>query len=372
VSSTKKLCIATGIFPPETGGPAKFVETFADWATSHGESISIVSLIDGPDTKNQYKGFDANLVSRKRPFIFRFYKTVMVLVQASRDNQVILANGLFLEVLVASYLNRGQPYFTKVPGDIVWERARNSGITNQSIDDFQEVKLSIKWRLFRYLFAKSLIRARMVIVPSQHLFDLCLRWGVRKENIRLIYNSVDTSFFKPDKNKTRWDVVTVCRLVPWKGVQEVIESCARLELSLCIIGDGPEKESLQSIARKVGCSATFLGNLDQRQVKEKLLESKYFVLNSNFEATAYALLEARACGLPSIARRNTGSEEVITSGYDGLLCDEALSLEEALNTLMKDLELSKQMSERGIEDSHVRFNMEANFQSIFNLVTDRL
>jgi len=151
-----------------------------------------------------------------------------------------------------------------------------------------------------------------------------------------------------------------------------IERRARLDMSLCILGDCPERESLQSIVRKVGCSATFLGNLDQRQVKEKLLESKYFVLNSNFEATAYALLEARACGLPSIARRNTGSEEVITSGYDGLLCDESLSLEEALNTLMKDLELSKQISERGIEDSHVRFNMEANFQSIFNLVTDRL
>jgi glycosyltransferase involved in cell wall biosynthesis len=45
-----------------------------------------------------------------------------------------------------------------------------------------------------------------------------------------------------------------------------------------------------------------------------------FVLNSQIEATSYALLEARSSGLVSIANSGTGSEQVIRHLVDGILC----------------------------------------------------
>lgn len=370
MSSEKTLCIATGIFPPDTGGPAKFADTYSEWARLHDKQVSFVSLTDGPDSIKSFGGFHTTLISRRHPFLVRFLKTTMALVKAGRSDQRILANGLFLEILVASYLNPRKPYFTKVPGDIVWERARNVGYTNLTIDEFQNARLNWKWWFFRKLFTSSLKRSRIVVVPSKHLLDLCVRWGVKLENIRLIYNSVNTNNFTPARERKSWDVITVCRLVPWKGIDQIIEACAKLDLKLCVVGDGPQRSELESLASKVGCEAKFVGNQTQIEVKKLLDKSKVFVLNSSFEATAYALIEARASGLPSIARRNTGSEEVIEHGVNGFLCDEKLTLLEALKELLNNQDLLETFSVRGIEDSRNRFNFETNFKDIYDFVMD--
>lgn len=370
MSSGKTLCIATGIFPPDTGGPAKFAHSYADWANLHNKELAFISLTDKSDSIETFSGFQSTLISRSHTFLKRFLKTVLALNQAIRSDQVVLANGLFLEVLLASYLNPRKPYFTKVPGDIVWERARNSGYTNLTIDEFQDIRLSWKWRVFRTLFTLSLRRSRRVIVPSKHLFNLCLAWGVGKEKIHLVYNSVDVDLFKPENVSKKWDVVTVCRLVPWKGVEEIIESCARLNLRLCVVGDGPQSSTLKSLAGRLGCNAEFVGNQTQTRVKELLSKSRIFVLNSNFEATAYALIEARASGLPSIARRNTGSEEVINHGVDGFLCDDELNLKSALVKLLEDPVLYDQFRTKSVEDARNRFDFEHNFESIFKVIME--
>lgn len=370
MSSEKTLCIATGIFPPDTGGPAKFADSYSEWAKLHDKQVSIVSLTDGPDSIKSLGGFHTTLISRRHPFLVRFLKTTMALVKAGRSDQRILANGLFLELLVASFLNPRKPYFTKVPGDIVWERARNVGYTRLTIDEFQNASLSWKWRFFRKLFTTSLKRSRIVVVPSKHLLNLCVRWGVKLENIRLIYNSVDTNLFAPAQEQKSWDVITVCRLVPWKGVDQIIEACAKLDLKLCIVGDGPQRSELESLASQVGCHTKFIGNQTQIEVKQLLNKSRIFVLNSTFEATAYALIEARASGLPSIARRNTGSEEVIEHDVNGFLCDEKFTLLDALKELLNNKDLVETFSVKGIEDSRARFNFETNFKDIYDFVMD--
>jgi glycosyltransferase involved in cell wall biosynthesis len=371
VSSEKTLCIATGIFPPDTGGPANFARSYAVWARKHDKKLSFISLTDGPDSCNTFHGFPTKLVSRNHSFFKRFIKTSFELARVGRSNELILANGLFLEILIASYLNPRLSYFTKVPGDIVWERARNVGYTNLTIDAFQDTNLNWKWRLFRKVFTSSLKRSRLVIVPSKHLFDLCAKWGVKRENIRLIYNSVNTNHFMPKRGPTRWDVITVCRLVPWKGVDEIVEVCARLDLKLCVVGDGPQKSELELMASRLGCDAEFVGNQNQIEVKQLLDKSRIFVLNSSFEATAYALIEARASGLPSIARRNTGSEEVIDHGVNGFLCDEKLTLLEALEEMSNNPALLEQFSASGVEDAKHRFDFETNFKHIYELVVGR-
>ena len=45
-------------------------------------------------------------------------------------------NGLFLETLLAKVISRAR-LVAKVPGDIVWERARNQGLTSLTIDQYQ-------------------------------------------------------------------------------------------------------------------------------------------------------------------------------------------------------------------------------------------
>jgi glycosyltransferase involved in cell wall biosynthesis len=281
----------------------------------------------------------------------------------------ILANGLFLETLFASLITR-KTYVCKVPGDIVWERARNSEKTKLNVDDFQNQRISWRYQIFRWLYSKSLKRARKVIVPSTHLYDLCVLWGVKQEYIHLIYNSVDIHKFSPGKSATKkFDVLVVNRLVSWKHVDEVISVCSQLDLSLAVIGDGPEKPYLEKVALDSRARVTFLGELSQDELPSWVRSAECFVLNSSFEATSYSLLEARASGLFCIANGSTGSDEVINHEIDGLLCDKlSLTLMDALSRFKTDKKFVQKAGSLSILDARNRFNQSTNFRIIKELL----
>lgn len=366
------ICIATGIFPPDTGGPAKFAESFIEWGKKHRKNIAVVSLTNASDSQTGDGSSLIKLISRNRSFLSRFTLSVLEIRKMMKLGVPVLANGMFLESLVAyiSCLFRGN-YSCKIPGDIVWERARNSGATNLNINQYQESQMSFRYRVFRMFFSLSLKKANFVIVPSAHLKDLALSWGVNDTRLRLIYNSVDQDLYsKSSKVSSNYDVVTVCRLVSWKGVDEVIKVCSKLGLSLLVVGDGPERSKLESLAASLEAKVVFLGEKSPREIPEIIHLASAFVLNSSFEATSYALLEARSAGLFSIARANTGSEEVIHSGFDGILCGDGESqLEDALRLFRDDKEFVLHAIARAKADSLNRFNQDTNFMQIFNLVS---
>ena len=363
------ICVTSGIYPPETGGPAKFVETFMRWGQQHNIQVDCVSLSDGREKTFHESGSRITLISRDQPLIRRYLRTTISLIQMMLQNRIIVANGLFLEVLFAYLLTRKQ-YICKVPGDIVWERARNSKLTNLDINAFQNAKLNLRYSIFRYLFSKSLKCASKVIVPSSHLKSLCVNWGVKPERIVVIFNSVNTNKFIPLSEKSIFDVVVVNRLVAWKHVDEVIDVCHELDLSLLVVGDGPERNNLEAAAGKFG-KVTFVGERSQEEIPRIINQARCYVLNSSFEATSYSLLEARSAGLFCIANAGTGSEEVIKHMIDGVLCGpNGVSLLNALTLFKENLSFVERASDLGRQDAHSRFNLEKNYLKIYQLVEE--
>jgi glycosyltransferase involved in cell wall biosynthesis len=262
-------------------------------------------------------------------------------------------------------------YVAKVPGDIVWERARNNKVTDLDINDYQKSKLSLKYRLFRFLFTRSLKRASLVIVPSTGLFQLCIQWGIPESRLRLIHNSVDLSKFSTLKRGSyKFDVLTVCRLTPWKGVDELIEVCARYNLTLAVAGDGPERANLERLGAKLGLDVNFFGDVSEGKVLELLGSSKIFVLNSHYEGLPHALVEARAAGMISIARVGTGSAEVIHDGKDGFLVGERQTLSEALVMAIHEFDSSNLMGEIAALDARERFDRQKNFEKISQVLRE--
>lgn len=252
-------CILSGIYPPDTGGPAKFAATFADFLIQNNYSVRVISYTEGDSRTTKEPNLEVNLISRKKSLIFRYIKFLTYLSQSIRKKEKIIANGCFVEISILR-LFFFFPYLTKVPGDIVWERARNNKKTTLDIDQFQTQKLDLKYAVFRFLFSFSLRKSQKVIVPSSNLRQLVSIWGISKENIVLIHNSIDLSKFVPsNRNNYEFDVVTVSRLVPWKGLEEVISICNILNLKLAIVGDGPMKSELEIFASKNSASVRFFG-----------------------------------------------------------------------------------------------------------------
>ena len=120
----------------------------------------------------------------------------------------------------------------------------------------------------------------------------------------------------------RFTFVSVGRLVPLKAFDIVVEALARIggDSRLVVIGDGPERKTLLSLAAR--CDVTerveFRGWLSQPEVAEQLRQSQAFVLPSLREFGGGAVLEAMASGLPSIVTDYGGPAELV--GDDCGLC----------------------------------------------------
>jgi glycosyltransferase involved in cell wall biosynthesis len=358
--------LITGIYPPDIGGPAKFAETFLEWNTALGRKTYVLSYTDGSAQEDNINGNVISLFSRKENVLFRYLRVVVKVRSFARKGIPILGNGCFIEIYLAHILCK-RKYTLKIPGDIVWEHATNNHFTKLNISDFQSQELSFKYRVFRFLFTKSLKRAHRVIVPSLQLKELCLNWGVDLEKVIRINNSVSLEKFPRVETSVKdIDVLSVTRLVAWKNVDKLIEVCAKLKLRLFVVGEGPESDNLAKLADSLKANVVFCGAVSQLDLPNYYQRSKFFVLNSTFEATSYSLLEARASGCLSIASIGTGSEEVITNLVDGILVDpkDSESLLRALGFCLENIQSVQNMTNRARLKTLTEFNLEKNYQLI--------
>jgi glycosyltransferase involved in cell wall biosynthesis len=117
-------------------------------------------------------------------------------------------------------------------------------------------------------------------------------------------------------------VVYAGRLVPEKGVRELIEATASLpEVGLVIVGDGPERRALEATAAALGATdrIRFVGAVAHADVPRYLRHADVVVAPSWFEERGRVVLEAMAAGTPVIAARSGGVAASIEDGVNGLL-----------------------------------------------------
>jgi glycosyltransferase involved in cell wall biosynthesis len=109
-------------------------------------------------------------------------------------------------------------------------------------------------------------------------------------------------------------------------------------------------------------SVEFLGV--QSDIVGLLQQSWGFALPSRNEGMSNALLEAMACGLPCVATRVSGSEDVIADGLNGILVepDQPTQMAEALRRLLEDSELAQRLGHEAratvVRDYQLSHNVE--------------
>ena len=364
----KDLLLISGIYPPESGGPAIFAEKFSRWSSLQKCRVNVVTYSDIELSEEPSLGLKIHPVARRKSILWRYIAFARTIARFVDKSDCVLSIGAFVETYISSLFLRFD-FVAKVPGDIVWERARNTRRTNLTIEDFQKVSLPVKYRLFRIVFSRSLKRAKHVIVPSEGLYKLCLSWGVKSDRLHLIYNSISIPQVDGLKPRIRsYDLLTVCRLTPWKGVDELIEYVAKRSLGLVIAGDGPERCKLEALASHLGADVTFLGDVAHDSIFQLFPKSKVFVLNSYYEGLPHALIEARGHKILSVARAGTGSEEIIHDDFDGFLVRPDRNLSMTLDLALSQETDENNLVERAFQDTKNRFSQELNFRSIYEVL----
>lgn len=337
-----RLLLATPLYPPEAGGPATYAALLAAYLPAQDVQVDVVKFRD-------VRGYPPGV----RHFLY-----MTRVMQSSRTADVILALDPVSTGLPALLAARmlGKPFAVKVVGDYAWEQGvQRFGITD-TLDEFvkrRRVPLSVA--LLRSVEAWVAKSARAVIVPSAYLKGILEAWGVPEARLRVIYNAIELGEPVPaDMTLASGTMVSVGRLVPWKGFEGLIDALAQVqervpEARLVIVGDGPERARLAAHAEKAAPGrVTFLGAKSHEETLAVMRQATVLALNSTYEGLSHLLIEALMLGLPVVATRAGGNPELVKDGDNGLLVPpgDTEALAAALVRIMGDPVYAASLAER--------------------------
>ncbi|MFA6410055.1 MAG: glycosyltransferase family 4 protein [Candidatus Buchananbacteria bacterium] len=367
----KKILIAAEIFPPDIGGPATYSQKIFNQFKKLGYAVELICYSDKPGAD-----LAVRILRSKNPLkhYWRYFKK---LKELAKDCDLIYAQGPVSSGLPAAIVGKilNKKVVVKVVGDYAWEQARNLKITEVGIDDFQKKSFGGKIGSLQRIQAWVCQQSAKVIVPSQYLKKIVSGWGVSEEKIEVIYNSFDLEFSDkfqtPDKNL----IVSVGRLVPWKGFDTLIGLMPELlqqnsDFKLKIFGFGPQKERLEKLISDLKLENNVsISNVSHQEVVSNLSAAGIFVLNTGYEGLSHTILEAMAASVPVVTTNIGGNPELIENEKNGLLIE--YNNKEELKAAILKIYNSPELGQKFVENSK-KVLEKFTFEEMINRTVDVL
>jgi hypothetical protein len=223
--------------------------------------------------------------------------------------------------------------------------------------------------------------ASVVLTTTQ---DSALRLPAEASRRAIVMQNIGLDSFEVPSGERRdhrgFRLVFVGRLVYWKGVDLALEALARLkpqdrDISLTVIGDGPDRVRLESLAAQLGVAdrVAFLGALKREETLALLPDHDAFIFPSRHDSGAFAVLEAMAARLPVICL-NTGGPGLSTTDECGIriaVTDQDTVVNDiaaAIRMLSADPDLCRAMGDAGhqrILDHYLWDRVGASMASVY-------
>lgn len=265
-------------------------------------------------------------------------------------------------------ITEANPRYLSTDRLIRWMHANNKPVIGWGLGAPQPTGLLGKFRTYRR--KKFLQKFDALIAYSQNGAEEYKRLGFPKDRVFTAYNAVapkpkQKPATKPDTFNGKPILLFVGRLQERKRLDNLIKACAQLPESiqptLWIIGDGPAKESLETLANNTYPHTFFFGAVHGETLSEYFYKADCFVLPGT---GGLAIQEAMAHGLPVIVAEGDGTQNDLVRPKNGWLINPnqsnhlILTLTEALQHPAK----LRKMGEEGfrIADQEININAMAN------------
>lgn len=244
-------------------------------------------------------------------------------------------------------------------------------------------------RLYRHWRSR---RIRLFIAISDHLKRQTQReFMVRAGRVRMVLGGVNIAYFHPreDKYDLRQQlfglgpdaliITAASHLHPQKRLDMLVRAMPAItkdisEVFLIIAGDGPDRNTLQSLIEKLGlCKCVQILNDDNR-VELIYAASDLGVQPSAGEGLSGSAIEAMACGLPLVATPCGGLTEVPEDGVSGVLVHDQTpeGLADAIITLLQDHDQRKRMGKAARERAEKVFDVRRTASEIISIYQELL
>lgn len=284
---------------------------------------------------------------RRWPWPVRAAAAIAWMRRHRRSFDVVYATGLTPVARVGARIAR-RPVVVKIVSDPAWERATRGGLTTLSHPEFQRASTgSLRVRLMRLVRNRSVRGADAVVTPSAQLAADVTAWGAA--DVTVISNGVRWAGSPVERSDTRnsLHVLVVCRLIPLKRVDVLVDAATKADVDLTIIGDGPERAALDEKIRNagVGSRVRLVGPMAHADVLERLSGSDALALASSHEGLPHVVLESLVVGTPVVTVPVGAVPDVVTDGVDGLIVEPPTveGFADAFARLRDDAELRRRL-----------------------------
>lgn len=240
-----------------------------------------------------------------------------------------------------------------------WEYTHYIPFPQEAIQEF------LKNAVHRWL-REYLQKCQHIIIPSESIREILVRDYGLEEQYTVIPTGIDLEPYRCAdwqalRKEKGWQeetvIISVGRLAPEKNWDTLLHAFAKVAakspgLRLVLIGDGPARETLQSLAAELGVAeqVTFTGSLPFEEVPCYLKAADVFAFASVTETQGLVTIEAMAAGLPIVAVDGSGTRDIVEHGKQGFLVkNDVDALAKGIEKLLSDPQRMKRFSNSALK-----------------------
>jgi len=350
------ILIATDYFPPYVGGGVEQVTYhMAEELTKLGHHVAVLTLntcsarptedLDGIQIYRAKTIEFTNSIGLQSAISTKIGKLIREVCRSERA-EMLHANNLYFYTTVAACHNLKALRLPLVTTLHLGSISELQGIARYAASFYEK-------SIGRWILSKS---SRIVAV-SHAVKEYAETLGVNPRKVSVVPNGVDILQFQPSSAEDKHDgevrVGFIGRLIANKGPQYLVEAAPRIirefpDVRFQVAGDGPMLHDLQHRVRELGVQTAFrfLGTVPSNV--EFLQSCDIVVRPSLTDGMPLAVLEAMACGKPSVASRVGGTPEILQDGDTGYLVEprNVEQLVSKVSKLLADPDLRVKMGNR--------------------------
>jgi len=316
-----KVIIATGIFPPDIGGPAIYVEKLAQELENKGINVKVITYSDNGINSNYQRSYNFPVVriSRNYPLLIRYFLYFWNLLKIAKDADIIYAQDLFSSGLPAVLVKKilRKKLVIRLGGDFLCEKAITKRWFKGSLSTYYKQPKNILEKLFLKIAQYGLKRTDIIVFSTSWQKNIYLEnYKISQDKIRIIENpfpDVKNQKTKKITETVNNKIIFAGRLIKLKNIDFLINAFSQViieypDLKLEIIGNGPEKKHLKRLVRKLNLknNVNFEKGLPSKKLTEKIRKCFLVIIPSLFEISPNLVLECIKLRKPVLLTKETG------------------------------------------------------------------
>lgn len=310
-----KVILATGIYPPEIGGPATYVYHLAKSLIERGMKVKIVAYGEESFSASQLPSFSGEgviRISRKGGPLMRWRRYAKALKEHGPDADIVYCFSSVSCGVPLWLAGLKHPHtILRLGGDFLWERYTDRGGTLSLRDWYASDPR------FKGMMNGLLKQFNEIIFSTKFQQELYEKFYVRLPLHTVIENALPMGVPVHHQLHTPMKLLFLGRFVPFKNLGSLVLALKDLpDTTLTIVGEGPLDNVLRNLVHNEGLDdrVTFLSPKSGDAKHELFLDHDLLVLPSYTEISPNTALEARSTGLPVLLTTETGLSHTLSDG----------------------------------------------------------